>query len=457
MYGGLARGQGAYDMGGSAISQRAHAYRSDVDNIKTSNKALVSAAESATDLDAMRGMGVEGAIRMLKPKIGGMVDKIYQKSGLKDWDHKATKSINEFRKKHGMTNDDNEGRGGESGEMDGKPSTSAETTGGDEPNHFVSEDSDPSSRGDIQIEPDEVSPPDNTPAQNRASRQGESKTERPQDERIETKEPDAEADTGDGKVDLGQGRLEDRAPNRMGDDPTNETTYDDAGHIENFGDEGEEEGAGDNDFENFMSENTGTPMTESGDIDFNDPANSLADFDRMAEANRPRLGDAPDGSTPQDGTPTEPGEQVTGNGDNMPTERLGDAPRGSGGAERGGGDALEDAGGEGAEGAAEGVEGASTALTTTAEGLETAGAVADSTGVGAIIGVPMEIIGGLVEAFGLFEAGKGVGEWFDQDILGHHPKVNKTAIPKAPVVNNANLAIPSFDSVQDAPTTAGGW
>ena len=49
MYGGLARGQGAYDMGGSAISQRASAYRSDVDNIKGANKALMKQADYSAE------------------------------------------------------------------------------------------------------------------------------------------------------------------------------------------------------------------------------------------------------------------------------------------------------------------------------------------------------------------------------------------------------------------------
>tara|TARA_R110000823_G_scaffold6317_4_gene24265 strand:- start:1807 stop:3105 length:1299 start_codon:yes stop_codon:yes gene_type:complete len=432
MYGGLARGQGAYDMGGSAISQRASAYRSDVDNIKGANKALMKQAEAATDLTALRDIGVEGAIKMLKPKIGGIIGKVYKSSGLKDWDLKTTKKINDWRKANGLDNDDNEGRSGESGEINGEPSTSSETTGGDEPNNFVSEDSDPSSRGDIQVEPDDDASPEPTDAP-----------------------PDPPSSSSSSSSSSGQGQLEDaepRAPNRMGDDPTNEMTYDDAGDIENFGDEGEETGATDGDFDRFMADNTGTPMTESGDIDFDAPENSMADMGRLQEQRRPRLGDL-DGSEPQEGSPTEPGDQITGNGDNMPTDdapTLEDAPRG-------GGNALEDAGDAGEEAATAGEEGASTALTTTAEGLETAGAVADSTGIGAILGVPMEIAGGLVEAFGLFEAGKGIADWFDQDILGHHPKVNTTKLPTAPKVNNANLAIPSFDSVQDAPTSAGGW
>lgn len=147
--------------------------------------------------------------------------------------------------------------------------------------------------------------------------------------------------------------------------------------------------------------------------------------------------------------PTGGGERTTGSGGNIPTETPMEAPEDRVGQFlRGGARAAEKLGEKAEEGEAE--EGVGSALIA-------GGTAADSTGVGLVVGVPLQIIGAAIDIFGAIQTGKSVWNWFDQDILGHHPKVPQKAAPPQPKFNNANLAIPSFDSVQDVPTSGGGW
>ena len=119
----------------------------------------------------------------------------------------------------------------------------------------------------------------------------------------------------------------------------------------------------------------------------------------------------------------------------------------------------EDAG-KGAEGLAEGAgeEGGDEAL---GAGLEGAGTALDATGYGAIVGVPLQIAGAVLEAGGLYEAGKSVVDWFEQDILGQKPKINPQhiAMPKKPstLAGQGLQATPTFDTTMDVAGGVGGW
>lgn len=433
MYGGLARGMGAYQQEASSISSKAAAYRADVDHIKTSNKALVKAAESATDLTALRDLGTEGAIRMLKPKLVKGLSFAYKKTGLKDWDIKTTKKIQDWRERMGMKERTNQARPGESNETDGQPSTSSESPEvgesgeGGGSGDFTTEGDGPSFQ-ELPSEADErdmMGGEDRDVGQGNRGREMGDREEKTSDDIEESKEDD-ELDFGD-DADIGG-----REGAKTGIESEQAELYDEQG----------------------LWPKGSKPLTGEDLTRIDDRARMVReDFD--APESGARGGGELDGNTAREGSPTEPGEEVTGNGDTGPTDlarRPGTGGEEGAGAEEGAGEDLAETAGTdlaeaGAGEAAEGVAG----------GLEAAGAAADATGVGAIVGVPMQILGGLAELFGLYETGKGVGEWFDQDVLGHHPKVATTAIPKAPTVNRANMALPSFDSVQDAPTTAGGW
>lgn len=139
-------------------------------------------------------------------------------------------------------------------------------------------------------------------------------------------------------------------------------------------------------------------------------------------------------------------------GGSSPSDMGGETKEGDVGDETKEGDLGDDLGADLGGDAAD--EGALQGAVAADEGIGTA---LDATGVGAIIGVPMQILGGLAELFGGYEAAKGVGEWFNEDVLGNHPKVPQMKLPSAPTIDNANLAIPSFDSVQDAPTSQSSW
>tara|TARA_R110002012_G_scaffold322066_1_gene554452 strand:- start:4248 stop:5288 length:1041 start_codon:yes stop_codon:yes gene_type:complete len=111
---------------------------------------------------------------------------------------------------------------------------------------------------------------------------------------------------------------------------------------------------------------------------------------------------------------------------------------------------------EGAETAtAEGAEQA------TAGGLEGAGALLDSTGVGAIVGVPLQIAGLALEGAGIYEAGKTIVDWFKEDILGDkpaiHPNLMKTPRAVSTLGGIGAQATPTYDSTMDMPTGAGSW
>lgn len=100
---------------------------------------------------------------------------------------------------------------------------------------------------------------------------------------------------------------------------------------------------------------------------------------------------------------------------------------------------------------------------------DTAGAVAegvgtalDATGVGAIVGVPLQIAGAIADGGLLYEAGKSLVDWFDEDILGHKPKPPQNQLVQTPV-RPLSLAerhlgvIPNVDTIDTQPSYSGGW
>ena len=94
-------------------------------------------------------------------------------------------------------------------------------------------------------------------------------------------------------------------------------------------------------------------------------------------------------------------------------------------------------------------------------GLEGAGTALDATGYGAVVGIPLQIAGAVLEAGGLYEAGKSVVDWFEQDILGEKPKINPQhiAMPKRPstLAGQGLQATPTFDTTMDVAGGVGGW
>lgn len=95
-------------------------------------------------------------------------------------------------------------------------------------------------------------------------------------------------------------------------------------------------------------------------------------------------------------------------------------------------------------------------------GLEGAGAVLDSTGVGAIIGVPLQIAGLVADGGLLYEAGKSLVDWFDEDILGHKPQVPKNQLVATPtrpltLADRGLAVVPNIDTIDTQPSYAGGW
>jgi len=94
-----------------------------------------------------------------------------------------------------------------------------------------------------------------------------------------------------------------------------------------------------------------------------------------------------------------------------------------------------------------------------AGGLEGTGLALDATGALAPIGLLLNAAGFAVEAFTAFEAGKGVIDWFEHDILGEPlPKPPSIAEPKMPqtAAQRGQMIIPTTDTLDTQPTV-GGW
>lgn len=95
-------------------------------------------------------------------------------------------------------------------------------------------------------------------------------------------------------------------------------------------------------------------------------------------------------------------------------------------------------------------------------GLEGAGAVLDATGVGAVIGVPLQIAGAIIDGGLLYEAGKSIYDWFDEDILGHKPQVPQNELLQVPsrpmtLAEKGYGVIPNRDTIDSQVSYSSGW
>lgn len=98
----------------------------------------------------------------------------------------------------------------------------------------------------------------------------------------------------------------------------------------------------------------------------------------------------------------------------------------------------------------------------TATAEEAIGGALDATGVGAIIGVPLQIAGLIADGGLLYEAGKSLVDWFDEDILGHKPQVPKNQLVATPtrpltLADRGLAVVPNVDTIDTQPSYAGGW
>ena len=118
---------------------------------------------------------------------------------------------------------------------------------------------------------------------------------------------------------------------------------------------------------------------------------------------------------------------------------------------------LGDVGGDVGDMAAQGVGDA--VKSAIGDGLEGLGAALDATGIGAPLGAIAGVVGGVLEGGALWEAGKGVADWFEQDILGEKPDVVKTKLPTKPpsLAQIGLVATPIEDTSMDLPSSSASF
>ena len=98
-------GLGAYAQSAAQINSNLGAYRADVDNIKAQNKQLVQSAEQTIDLDALKGLGEELAVRGFKQMVGKYGSKLYEykipklNKSVGDLDREGTEGLKKFGKR----------------------------------------------------------------------------------------------------------------------------------------------------------------------------------------------------------------------------------------------------------------------------------------------------------------------------------------------------------------------
>ena len=385
-------GLGAYAQSAAQINSNLGAYRADVDNIKAQNKQLVQSAEQTVDLDALKGLGEELAVRGFKQMVGKYGSKLYEykipklNKSVGDLDREGTEGIKKFGKRAF-----NKARGYD-------PEGDVETTG-------------------EGVEMDTFS------TNSRMGGAGDSSAETMED----------------GGGDMVEDNMADYAL-VDGEDPVTSGS-----------------------FEDFMNQ-FNTTTTDNGDIDFERSSNqmNMRGEDMQSRSlqqeglneDRERGDMANEDTNAHDGE----GEEDRGEegGEDEPLEDTaegmeGDAGDLADGARTALGDAGDALGGL-AEGAA--TEGADTAA---AAGLEAAGTALDATGVGSLIGIPLQVAGAVLEVGSLYEAGKSVVDWFEQDILGMKPPAPQMKIPKMPpsIAQRGLLLTPNLDTV-DTQTGYGG-
>tara|TARA_R110002049_G_scaffold165253_1_gene331238 strand:- start:176 stop:1138 length:963 start_codon:yes stop_codon:yes gene_type:complete len=99
------------------------------------------------------------------------------------------------------------------------------------------------------------------------------------------------------------------------------------------------------------------------------------------------------------------------------------------------------------------------ALETVGAITEGAGDVLDATGVGAILGVGLNIAGAAEGIYGAYEGGKGIYDFVKDDILGKGVEAAKESVAKvqSAITNVGNsIAIPTFDTAMNI-HSSGAW
>lgn len=384
-------GLGAYAQSAAQINSNLGAYRADVDNIKAQNKQLIQSAEQTIDLDALKGLGEELAVRGFKKMVGKYGSKLYEykipklNKSVGDLDREGTEGIKKFGRRAF-----NKARGYD-------PEGDVEATG-------------------EGVEMDTFS------TNSRMGGAGNSTAETMED----------------GGGDMVEDNMADDAL-VDGEDPMTSMS-----------------------FEDFMNQ-FDTPMTDTGDIDFERSSNQI----NMGQE------DMQSRSLQQEGLNEERERGDMANEDTNVHDGDREAERGEEGGEdeplEDTADGLEGDAGDLADGArsalTDATEGVSDALSGAAEagsealagGLEAAGTALDTTGVGAIVGIPLQVAGAVLEGGALYEAGKSVVDWFEQDILGMKPPAPQMKIPKMPpsIAQRGLLLTPNLDTL-DTQTGYGG-
>ena len=375
----------AYAQSAGEINSSLASYRADVDNIKAVNKQLAQSAEQTVDLDALKGLGEELAVRGFKTLVGKYGGKLY--------DYKIPKL------------------GKSIGDLDREGGDTITRAGRKLYNRARGYDPE----GDVEASGEGIE--------------------------MDTFSSTTSSGVNSRMTSAGGGQEESNMADPQGDeDIVNDTEVNPEAEMS---------------FEDFMGQ-FDTPMTTTGDIDFVRSSNQLgmgqADMESRqlsneanAEANEADLMGREDVDVGGDSITTSTSEgasaaDIAEGGESDLASGARSALSDATGVES---DALSSLAG-GAEGAAE--EGASQALAGTLEGVGTA---LDSTGVLAPLGLLFNAAGVVAEGAALYEAGKSVWDWFDDDILGNKPKPPTVAIPKPhpTLAQRGMLITPNLDTL----------
>ncbi len=398
----------AYAQSAGEINNNLAGFREDVDNIKAvnrqivgKNKQLLQDAYTKTDLDALRGLGEEVGIRTFKKYGGKALDYV------------------DNRFAGGKISSDTEGFNnmvrGKFNQLRGKAEQSVDDLMG---------------RGRSAIREGQGRLQDMQDNINQRSRAGADD----EDGDVEMNEIGG----GSGGAEGGEGfEADGSATSGAVEDPAN---VDEA----------------DMSFDDFMNQFE-VPRTANGDIDF-DRAGEQTQMGMEDARGQQLRSNAPE-RTPSS-APEETGREPYEEGENAdipddqvrPQGNMGDAVNETKEDADAGEDALADAGeGAGETAVDEGV----------GAGLEGAGTALDATGIGAVVGVPLQIAGAVLEGGALYEAGKGIVDWVEQ-LFGKKPdapSVKQVSIPKPPptLAQRGMLITPTMDTTDTQPSFAGGW
>lgn len=378
----------AYAQSAGEINNNLASFRNDIDNIKSvnqqivaKNKQLLQGAYQKTDLDALRGIGEEVAVRTFKKYGGRALDYVDKRFLGGQVESDTNGFMNNMRSKASDLYDNVRGQADELGDSIQERA-----------NAFSGQDPD----GDVEMN------------------------------------------------DIGGGSGGNQGGEGIEEDGTEMTdALDDVDRVD-------ETDIGDMSFDDFMNQ-FDVPRTADGNID----------FDRATQQAQTSIDESNAQLTQREGQSMEEPTNETG----VEESKSAEPERESKEAEPE--DDVEDATGE-AEDA--GVEGAEDALAGAGEtavdegvgaGLEGAGTALDATGIGAVVGVPLQVAGALLEGGAIYEAGKGVVDWVEQ-LFGKKPdapSVAQVAVPKPlPTLAQRGMMItPTMDTLDTQPSFAGGW